>query len=210
MMAFQGSLVLGVPGVVLIAANTPLVVSIAMGPQWIDSAPIFAWLAIACLAQLAVGPLTMIFISQSRSRDAVRSSVATSVVNLIAFLIGIPWGAVGVAMAYAVCEVARAPVMLWYATRSGPVSFADALGGTLPVLVAGIGCFVLLKALGGMIFGVSPLLEALMLAASAYTFMIGLLLVFSASVRDFFRDLVKLFRKDAGPASLLGSLSGDA
>ncbi|MDP9086509.1 MAG: lipopolysaccharide biosynthesis protein [Pseudomonadota bacterium] len=209
MMAFQGSLLLAVPGVVLIAAATPLVVSIAMGPQWVESAPIFAWLALACLAQLAVGPLAMIFISQSRSRDAVRSSVATSLVNLLAFVIGIHWGAVGVAMAYALCEVARAPVMLWYATRSGPVSFADALGGTVPVVVGGIGCYVLLKALGGMIYGISPLLRALVLGTSAYAFMISLLVMFSATVRAFFCDLRNLVRKAAQPAPLLRSLPSD-
>ena len=207
MMAFQGSLLLAVPGVVLIAAATRLVVSIAMGPQWLDSSPIFAWLALACLAQLAVGPLTMIFISQSRSRDAVHSSIATSLVNVGAFLIGIHWGAVGVAMAYALCEVLRAPVMLWYATRTGPVSFADALGGTLPVVAAGIGCYFLVRALDGLLVGYYPIFNALVLGASAYAFMIPVLLLFSPATRDFFRGVVALFRKDRGTAPMLDTIA---
>ena len=197
MMAFQGSLLLAVPGVVLIAAATQLIVSIALGPQWVSSAPIFAWLALACLAQLAVGPLTMIFISQSRSRDSVHSSIATSLVNVVAFLIGIHWGALGVAMAYALCEVARAPVMLWYATRTGPVGFRDALGGVVPVLLGGIGCYLLLSTLDGLIGGISPVLKAILLAASAYGFMIPLLMLFNRKTRDFFREVAALFRKRA-------------
>lgn len=207
MMAFQGSLLLAVPGVVLIAAATRLVVSLAMGPQWLDSAPIFAWLALACLAQLAVGPLTMIFISQSRSRDAVHSSIATSVVNVAAFFIGIHWGAVGVAMAYALCEVMRAPVMLWYATRTGPVTFSDALGGTVPVLIGGIGCYFLLTTLDGLLVSAHPLLKAMLLGASAYAFMIPMLLIFSPATRDFFRAAIGLFGKERPPLPLVDPIA---
>jgi PST family polysaccharide transporter len=113
-----------------------------MGPQWEEGALIFAWLALACLGQLATGPLTLIFVSQDRAREAMISSVATSLYSSVAFLIGLPWGATGVAAAYAVSELIRTPVMLWYATRSGPVSFAETGRALVPFLLATPLCYV--------------------------------------------------------------------
>lgn len=195
MLSFQGSLLLAVPGVLLLAAATELMVSIAMGPQWVDSSPIFAWLTLACLAQLAVGPLTMIFVSQARSRDLVHSSIATSLYNVAAFLIGIQWGALGVAKVYAIGEVFRAPVMLWYATRVGPVSFRNALGGVVPFLFAGLICYALLVFFDhSMANAIHPFIKALLGVLIAYGTMVPLMLL-SPSMRFFFRELTGLFNK---------------
>jgi PST family polysaccharide transporter len=84
----------------------------------------------------------MIFVSQDRAREAMISSVATSLYSSVAFLIGLPWGAQGVAAAYAVSELIRTPVMLWYATRSGPVSFGETGRALVPFLVATPLCYV--------------------------------------------------------------------
>lgn len=199
MLSFQGSLLLAVPGMLLLAAMTPLMVSIAMGPQWVASAPIFAWLSLACLAQLAVGPLTMIFVSQTRSRDSVRSSIATSLYNVAAFLIGIRWGSVGVAKAYAIGEVFRAPVMLWYATRTGPVSFRDAMGGVVPFLYGGLASYALLLGIDRMLPSEPhPLGKALLGVAVAYGVMIPLMLP-SPSTRFFFREMFGMLSKERAP-----------
>ncbi|MCW3797128.1 lipopolysaccharide biosynthesis protein [Sphingomonas sp. BN140010] len=137
LLAFQFSLLLTVPGIALLAGAAREAVALVMGPQWVGGARIFAWLAVACLGQLATGPLTMLFVSQDRPRDAMVSSVATSIYSSVAFVIGLPWGAVGVAMAYAVSELIRTPVMLWYATRVGPVRFGD-MGRALVPFLAGV------------------------------------------------------------------------
>ena len=134
-LAFQFSLLLTVPGITLLVGAARDVVSLVMGSQWIGGAAIFAWLAVACLGQLATGPLTMLFVSQDRAREAMVSSVATSIYSSIAFAIGLPWGAVGVAMAYAISELIRTPVMLWYAARAGPVRFGDLSRVLVPFLV---------------------------------------------------------------------------
>ena len=142
LLAFQMSLLLTVPGVVLLAAAARPVVVLVMGEQWVGGAPIFGWLAVACLGQLATGPLTMLFVSQDRARDAMISSVATSIYSSLAFVIGLPWGAQGVAASFAVSELIRTPVMLWYATRVGPVSLADVGRAILPFMAVTPLCFL--------------------------------------------------------------------
>jgi len=147
LVAFQFSLLLTVPGITLLAAAAREVVALVMGPQWVGGAAIFAWLAVACLGQLATGPLTVLFVSQDRPRDAMVSSVATSIYSSIAFVIGLPHGAVGVAAAYAVSELIRTPVMLWYATRVGPIRFGDLGRALVPFLVGTPLCLLVVTGL---------------------------------------------------------------
>ena len=47
----------------------------------------------------------------------------------VAFCAGLPWGPIGVAAAYSISQVLlRSPVMLWMATRTGPVRLRDLYG----------------------------------------------------------------------------------
>jgi len=169
MLTYTLSLLLTVPGIVLLAAAARQVVELVMGPQWVSGAPVFGWLAVACLGQLATGPLSMLFISQDRARESMISSVVTSLYSCVAFVIGLPWGAVGVAAAYAISEFLRTPVMLWYATRTGPVSFADTGRAILPFLAATPLCFLAVSYMVSRSdsFG-SPLVFTLLASAIVY------------------------------------------
>ena len=52
-----------------------------------------------------------------------------------AFSIGIGWGAVGVAFAYAISEYIKTPILWWYVGRRGPIRVADILKATWPFLL---------------------------------------------------------------------------
>ncbi len=132
---FQVSLLLTWPGTLLLIFAASEIVVIVMGEPWLAAAPIFSWLAIATLGQLATGPLSIIFISQNRSRDALISSIASSVFLSLAFVVGLKWGVVGVAASFAIAELVRTPAILWYATRVGPVSLRDMGKALAPFLL---------------------------------------------------------------------------
>lgn len=134
-LGFQLSLILTWPGTLLLIFATSEIVMIVMGEQWLGAAPIFFWLAIATLGQLATGPLSIIFVSHNRSREALISSVASSLFLSLAFIVGLRWGLVGVAASFAIAEMVRTPVMLWYATRIGPTSLRDIAQALAPFLL---------------------------------------------------------------------------
>jgi PST family polysaccharide transporter len=135
-LGYQLSLLITVPGTLLLVLAAPQVVVFVLGEQWLSAAPIFSWLAVASLAQLIIGPLNMIFVSQGRAREAMLSSVVSSLYTSLAFVIGLPWGVTGVAAAFAISELVRAPAMLWYATRVGPVTMRDSTLALTPFLLA--------------------------------------------------------------------------
>lgn len=47
--------------------------------------------------------------------------VCASVTCIISFIVGLPYGPIGVAVAYTVGEYIRTPILWWYVTRRGPI-----------------------------------------------------------------------------------------
>lgn len=124
------------PGVAFAGAMSDRLVPFALGEQWTGSAPIFSALAFAGLLQPLNNPAGWLFISQGRGGDAVRWALFTAACSMCAFALGIPYGALGVAIAISVSEYLRTPLLWAYVGRSGPVTSGDMLRIALP-FVAG-------------------------------------------------------------------------
>ncbi|MGN6465825.1 MAG: lipopolysaccharide biosynthesis protein [Rhizobiaceae bacterium] len=115
-----------VPGIAALVLTSNQVVDLLFGPKWHEVAPIFAWLGIAGLVQTASNTTGWIFICQGRTRTMFRWGIYSSAVTIAAFLVGLPWGAVGVAAAYAISGyLLRVPVLTVTVHRVGPVSGYD-------------------------------------------------------------------------------------
>lgn len=98
-----------------------LVVRVLLGPGWEGAAPMLRALGIVMLIQPLTNTLSWLLTSQDRSQEVLRLSVATSISNVIAFLIGAYFGPVGIAWAYGISQVMRIPTGVWYICRRGPV-----------------------------------------------------------------------------------------
>jgi polysaccharide transporter, PST family len=128
-----------------IATARPLLLSL-LGTRWAEAVPIFAWLGVGAL----VAPLNLsmgwLFISQHRAHEQFLACCAGTLVLLVAFVIGLPWGASGVAAATAIASwVVYGPILWGVATRRGPVRLHDVLGVLYPAALAGLAsCLVLL------------------------------------------------------------------
>jgi PST family polysaccharide transporter len=123
----------------MIAAAGP-VIALVLGDQWSEAAPVLSWLGVTAIYMPLTYTLTWLYLSQDRTGEMLRASLVNSALTLPALLAGLPWGATGVAMSYAVSGVLlRVPVLLWLASRRGPVGlrqFVRVLA--LPTLAAGI------------------------------------------------------------------------
>ncbi|KIQ69280.1 lipopolysaccharide biosynthesis protein [Wenxinia marina] len=120
-------LFLVLPGVAMGIASADILVPFLLGEQWRPSAAMFAALGFAGLVQPLNNPAGWLFISQGRSREFLYLGIATASLAVAAFSIGIFWGAVGVAVAYAISEYLKTPVLWWYVGRQGPIGARDIL-----------------------------------------------------------------------------------
>ncbi len=189
LLGYQGALLLTVPGIVLLIALTDVVVALVMGAQWVAGSAIFGWLAVACLIQCATGPLSILFVSQERSDENMKLSIAVSLYSCAAFAIGVNWGALGVAIAYAISSAVRTPLELWYVARKGPVRVRDIAQAGTPFLLAAVLCYVIFLPLSRYVEGLQqPLLFTLAGGALVYLVTLPCLLINRVS-RNFLHEM---------------------
>lgn len=172
----QIALLLTVPIVTLLVAAPSNAILVILGPGWDGAASIFAWLGIASMVQLLTNSFGWIYISQGRARDMMLAGAVSSVWISAAFVIGLPWGARGVAAAYAISELIRTPLLVWWVTRQGPVRWRDMAGAVLPFVPAVALAFAMVR-LANMSLGWTPLALFLLSAVIAYATTVAGLLI---------------------------------
>lgn len=137
-------MLIALPGILCLLIYADVAIPFLLGPQWVAAVGIFRWLALASLHQPMTVTLGWLFVSQSRTGQFGRWGLFNAASCAVAFAIGLPWGAEGVAAAYAISDVAiRLPLVWRLAGKEGPVSARDltriaapfALGGTVSALV---------------------------------------------------------------------------
>ena len=117
-----------VPAIAALTLTSAQVVGILFGDRWLPVAPIFAWLGIAGLIQPISSTTGWIFICQDRTKTMFRWGMYSSVTTVVSFVVGLHWGAVGVAAAYAISGyILRVPVLAVLVQRVGPVTAIDIL-----------------------------------------------------------------------------------
>jgi len=120
-MALAGFLFSGL-GLVLARPLTLVV----LGPKWEQAAPIFAVFTIAAIFLPLTNACAWLFESQGRGRDALITSSIIAGTGICAVVAGLPFGAVGVAIAgSATGLLVQLPFFFHLAGRSGPVHTAD-------------------------------------------------------------------------------------
>lgn len=126
-------------GVLLMGTADWLVLTV-LGDQWGESAAILAALGISIFTQ-AVGNTTgWLFISQDRTGEMFRWGFIGAGTAIVSFLIGIPWGAWGVALSYSVVGILiRTPWLLYFVGRRGPVRTRDFYLAAWPAILAAMG-----------------------------------------------------------------------
>ena len=123
------------PGVAVLTALADIVIPLMLGERWHGAALIFQALGFAGLLQPLNNPSGWLFISQGRSMDFMRWGFFNAGLTAVAVVAGLPYGALGVAAAYAVCEYLRTPLLWLYLGRTGPVRANDVLWAALPFVL---------------------------------------------------------------------------
>lgn len=131
------------PLMVLMAITSDWLVEILLGNQWSETSRIFVWLSIAGLIQPVANSTGWLFISQGRTHHMFQWGIISSAITIASFLIGLPWGAMGVARAYSLVWLAIVmPLLFWFVGRTGPVKTVDFYLTAAPALLASLSAAV--------------------------------------------------------------------
>jgi PST family polysaccharide transporter len=113
-----------------------------LGPQWLPASNIFSILGMAALVQPLYFTQSWLHISAGRSDRYLKWGLVASCLTVIGFLVGVPYGPIGVASAYAVVSWAIIAPCMWYAGHSAGIRARDIFGAVYKNLLSGIGSIV--------------------------------------------------------------------
>jgi len=149
---------------------------VLLGPKWNGIAPIISWLCFASFASPLYSSANWLFVSQGRAGRQLSYAMMTSIISVVGFVAGLPWGPTGVAAGAGLSFFFLAtPLTCWGATRVGPARSREVLIAVLPFLAASSGTAVALVILSKFVPAEGSILLLFAFAVAYGTFFVVLL-----------------------------------
>ncbi len=190
---------LTMPGIALMIGTSDWLVYLLLGPQWSETGYILVMLGIAGLTQPVMNTTGWLLITQGRTHHMFQWALISAPLGIISVIVGLPWGAAGVAISYSLVRVCITDrVLFWFVGREGPVRMMDFYRTIAPAACAA-GCALVSVILFRKLVVVSNPLHGL-LASFAITVVItlGVLFIIPAgrlALRDVSRSFLLLRRQ---------------
>jgi O-antigen/teichoic acid export membrane protein len=121
------------------------IIDFVFGPGWSETQLIFSYLVIAMVGATAMNTTGWIYVSRGRTDRMLRWGLVSVPVYVGSFVIGLPYGAEGVALAYAFAQLLAFLPCFWMATRFTNLRMADIFNAVAPSLVITLIVGVLLR-----------------------------------------------------------------
>ena len=123
---------LSAPLSVTIILYSENIIIILFGSKWTYSIDILYAFGFGVFWQSLYQSANWIFPSLGRSKQLFIGGIPATIFLILAFLLGLPHGGLGVATSYALAMSLLTPIWLWWASRGTPVSLLDILASALP------------------------------------------------------------------------------
>jgi O-antigen/teichoic acid export membrane protein len=147
-----------------LALATPMTL-VLLGPKWAPVSAIFAGFTFSAIQLPLTSAANWLLTSQGRGKDIFRVASINAVLIFASFIVGLPFGPLGVAIAFsAVGLLVRLPILYYVAGRRGPVRTSDLwtrFMGHLPLWVV---MFVTTWLMRRMVADLRPLTQLLICA----------------------------------------------
>lgn len=118
----------GVPAVVLLFLEAEAAVLVVLGEQWTGAIPIFRSLAPVALTVLFQMGIGWAYVSSARVATQLRWETMQSITAVSAFVVGVHWGPLGVAVGYSAASVLLVVPSVFYCFRGSPLEARDLFG----------------------------------------------------------------------------------
>jgi O-antigen/teichoic acid export membrane protein len=127
------------PLIAILAVCSDSVITIVLGEKWMASSLVLQILALGVIVDPIAGTCGIVMVTNGKTKEYLHVGVAQAIYLSTAVCIGINWGLIGVATAFAAYTLLSLPLLAWYSFKDTPVSpglFFEAL--LFPALATGI------------------------------------------------------------------------
>jgi PST family polysaccharide transporter len=184
------------PLMIWVLVTAPQLVRVVYGPKWISVIPLVQIFALAGLEQSIDVNVGWIFLSQGRTDILFKVGIFTTVLLVIAFVVGLPYGVEGVVIAYTVAIYLKAYPVFAVSFRLIEMKVNDAFvplwSVTLAALTLGIVAFLLQISLEKLGVTQNLIILVVVTAASLLTYAVVLFLLDKELLKGIVRLLGQL------------------
>ena len=142
------ALILTVPVCFAMIILADRIVGILFGPGWGEATVLFRILSVSLIAQLIMSSTGWLWVSKNQTRQMLTWAKLSVPVMIAAMLVGLPFGARGVAIGYVTAFCLLTPLCSWMAARTLPITFAEIFHAAVRPVAAGLVSYGLSR-LGG-------------------------------------------------------------
>jgi len=132
------------PLIVYIGIYAHPIVYIALGAKWMDAVPIFRLLAISLFASPIVTMYGMMMLAAGHATRYFYWGLFTSLSTIIAFIVGISWGVLGISASWSVSTAINLIFSLCFVFKGSPVRMVSTLKNIYKPAIASIAMGIVL------------------------------------------------------------------
>ena len=169
--AYSLVLALTVPTTIIGALLADDLIMVGLGPKWKDAVPVFRLLCPTILIFAMTNPMAWLLFSTGRVVRSLKIGLAIAPIVITAYLLGLPYGPKGVALAYSIAMTLWALPHVAWCVHGTSISFRDVILTVSRPVLSGIGAAVLVLAF--QLYGGSSLSPLLRLIVESGIFLLG-------------------------------------
>jgi len=125
LLALRALMVAAMPLIAISAATSDQLVVFLLGEKWRAAGPIFFWLSLTGFLAPIGNATGWLFVTSGRGGAMFRWGLLSAIITIGGFLIGIRWGAYGVAASLFIGTLFRMPILYSYSTIGTSVKASD-------------------------------------------------------------------------------------
>jgi PST family polysaccharide transporter len=129
---------LTMPIILFLIVGSEEIVELLLGPQWQETVTIFRILGISALLQPINSSAGLLFVSRGLTKEQLHLGLYTFPIIIGSFFIGLPYGARGVALSYAIAILMQTPVYTYFAIQGTSISILDLFTAIIRPFLAAI------------------------------------------------------------------------
>jgi len=145
------------PLIVAMAVLSNEIVAVVLGKQWMQACPIFRILAVAALWQPVGSTIGWVFVSLGQTRRMFIWACIAIPLIIISFLIGLPWGAIGVASGYSISSCILIYPQFVFALKHTQITAGDVFSVILRPLAASVVMGIIMFIAGAHVAAFGPI-----------------------------------------------------
>ncbi len=162
---------LTMPIIIFMMLASEEIIVLLLGSQWREASEIFRFLSLSALVQPLWDIVGLLYVSTGKTDRMFKWGVFSSLLIVVSFFIGLPYGASGVALSYSTTMLLLAIPCMYYATRGLPITLLDllntlkqpfiaslmagiamfavkiAISSSFPILINVIACFIVMSSI---------------------------------------------------------------